>query len=234
MLTSEAQVQTDRSSRYLVQLCRHVNQLGGHSGHRPGSHNGNATHVPPEVRHVEWSDTEGVVSLSWGQWTMRAAPGALILRVEAADPANLRRIQDLVAARLQKIGRRDNLTVTWQPTQGHEGQPGDVTDAGNAAPPEAMARRKRRSTIGLAVLAGLAIALHLGLGGAALAGSRWTSLTTNIVLALVAVKVIAVAVVALRRRGGHRTRTGARFNTRSPHTRLHRLRQPAASADESH
>jgi len=37
-----------------------------------------------------------------------------MLRVEAADEDNLRRLQDLIASRLERFGRRDRLTVTWQ------------------------------------------------------------------------------------------------------------------------
>ncbi len=64
MLTAEARVETERASRYLAQLCRHASQLGQHLRHTHDS--GDA---PPEVRHVEWSDTYGIVSLGWGEWT---------------------------------------------------------------------------------------------------------------------------------------------------------------------
>jgi hypothetical protein len=113
MLSAEAHVKTDRPNRYLAQLCRHANQMGQHRSHRPRTHTGDDAHVPPEVQHVEWTDTDGIVRLNWGQWTVAATPGALTLRAEAADPENLGRIQDLLGARLAKIGRRDNLTVTW-------------------------------------------------------------------------------------------------------------------------
>ena len=63
---------------------------------------------------MECSGTEGTVSLDCGQWTMRAFPGRLAVRAEAADQENLRRIQDLLTARLQKFGRREHLTVKWQ------------------------------------------------------------------------------------------------------------------------
>ena len=42
------------------------------------------------------------------------ASGALMLRVEAADEDHLRRLEDLIASRLERSGRRDRLTVTWQ------------------------------------------------------------------------------------------------------------------------
>ena len=115
MPTTEADIKTEHAASYLARLCGHVGKMGtaGHRlGHRRPSHaSGDA---PPEVRRVECSATEGTVSLDWGQWTMRAFPGRLAVRAEAADQENLLRIQDLLTARLQKFGRREHLTVTWQ------------------------------------------------------------------------------------------------------------------------
>jgi hypothetical protein len=115
MLTAEADIQTEHAARYLARLCGHAGKMGtaGHRrGHRRPSHAPSDT--PPEVRRVECSETEGTVSLNWGQWTMRALPGLLAVRAEAADEENLQRIQDLLTARLQKFGRREHLTVNWQ------------------------------------------------------------------------------------------------------------------------
>ena len=115
MLTAEADIQTEHAARYLERVCGHAGKMGaaGHRlGHRPLSHaRGDG---PPEVRHVECSGTEGTVSLNWGQWTMRALPGLLAVRAEAADEQCLRRIQDLLTVRLQKFGRREHLTVNWR------------------------------------------------------------------------------------------------------------------------
>jgi hypothetical protein len=114
MLTAEADIRTEHAARYLARLCGHAGKMGsvGRLGHRRPSH----THgdVAPEVRRVECSGTEGTVVLDWGQWTMRALPGRLAVRAEAADEASLRRIQDLLAARLQRFGKREHLTVKWQ------------------------------------------------------------------------------------------------------------------------
>jgi len=80
MPTAEAQIHTPRASRYLAQLCRHASQMGRPMRHRLRTHDrGDA---PPEVQHVEWSDTYGIVSLTWGQWTMQATPDTLTLRAE--------------------------------------------------------------------------------------------------------------------------------------------------------
>ena len=48
---------------------------------------------------------------------MQAGPGLLTLHGEAPDPGSLGRIQDLVAGRRERFGRREQLTVTWQPVQ---------------------------------------------------------------------------------------------------------------------
>ena len=115
MLTAEADIRTEHAARYLARLCGHAGKMGtaGHRmSHRRPSHAPGDTR--PEVRHVECSETEGTVSLDWGQWTMRAFPSRLAVRAEAADQDNLRRIQDLLTARLQKFGRREHLTVNWQ------------------------------------------------------------------------------------------------------------------------
>ncbi|HEX3815124.1 MAG TPA: DUF2218 domain-containing protein [Mycobacteriales bacterium] len=120
MLTSQAQVTTDRPGRYLVQLARHANEMSRFRGHRPRNH-GDDNLPPPQVRQVEWSDTDGVVSLSWGRWVMHATQGTLILRAEADDADSLQRIQDLVAARLGTIARRDDLAVVWEAIPGIPG-----------------------------------------------------------------------------------------------------------------
>ena len=112
MLTAEARVQTEHPARYLIQLCQHVSKMGGYPRHRPRSHDGDGG--PPEIRHAEWSETDGIVTLNLGQWTMHATPGELRLRAEADSEENLQRIEDLVTGRLEKIGRRDHLTVNWR------------------------------------------------------------------------------------------------------------------------
>jgi hypothetical protein len=118
MLTAQAQVQTPKPGRYLAQFCRHASQMDGGPGHGLGGHSGHSGQgTRPEMRHVEWSDTDGSLILNWGQCTLRAAPGVLTVRAEAADEENLARIQDLVSARLQRFGRRDHLTVAWNRTQ---------------------------------------------------------------------------------------------------------------------
>jgi hypothetical protein len=90
----------------------------------------------PELQaHVEWSDDRGVISFSWGRCTLRADPGVLTLRAEAPDEERLHQLEQRVADRLEQVGRRDRLTVTWTPLRsaGEQlpGQPAGATE-GNA------------------------------------------------------------------------------------------------------
>jgi len=109
MLIAQARVATERSSRYLVQLCRHLNLV--------------AQKHPQMQAHVEWSDDRGTISFSWGRCTLRADPGVLTLRAEAPDEESLQQLEQRVADRLEQVGRRDRLTVTWTPPHVAADQP---------------------------------------------------------------------------------------------------------------
>jgi hypothetical protein len=113
MPAAEARVATENASRYLTRLCQHAGKMGSHLGHRPRSHAGGG--APPEIRHAESSDTSGTLILNWGQCTMLVADGLLTLRAEAGDTDSLTKIEELIAGRLEKFGRREHLVVTWQP-----------------------------------------------------------------------------------------------------------------------
>jgi hypothetical protein len=69
MLVAEGRVETERASRYLVQLCRHVHLAAQHN------HGMQA--------QVDWSVDRGMISFGWGRCTLRADPAALALRAEA-------------------------------------------------------------------------------------------------------------------------------------------------------
>jgi len=123
MLSAEALIETEHPARYLAQLGKHASKMS-RLRHQPRSHNDGGG--PPEIRHAEWSETDGIVTLNWGRWTMQATHGRLTLRAEAADESNLQRIQDLLTARLEKFGRREHLTVDWQ----RPGTPAESQGAG--------------------------------------------------------------------------------------------------------
>ena len=113
------------------------------------------------------------------------------------------------------------MAVEWPPPSvsetgadaGFGNADGDAITA--SVPP---ARRNRRTTVLLAVLAVLVAGVHLGLGGAVLADSRWTDLSLDIILAMVAGKIL-LAVLGRRmlRRRHHRPPAWANL----PHHRLH-------------
>jgi hypothetical protein len=116
MPSAEAHIDTDRASRYLVQLCKHADAMGrGRHGSRmhPG---GSPTH--PEVQ-AEWTDATGRLTFTpWGECTLTADADALRLRIDARDATGLRNIRDVLTKDVQRIGRRDNLILTWLPVAG--------------------------------------------------------------------------------------------------------------------
>jgi len=90
MLTAEADIRTEHAATYLARLCGHAGKMAT-AGRRPG-------HRQPGLGPVDHA----------------GLPGRLAVRAEAADQESLRRIQDLLTARLQKFGQREHLTVHWQ------------------------------------------------------------------------------------------------------------------------
>ena len=115
MFSAEARIQTDRASRYLIQLCRHTAHI---SGRRHGA--GAAMATP---RRAECSDTDGLIEFAGGRCTLRATGEELILLAEADDQQRLRLMQDAIAARVRQIGRRDQLSLTWRPGSAAPGRP---------------------------------------------------------------------------------------------------------------
>ncbi|MBS2961998.1 DUF2218 domain-containing protein [Actinocrinis puniceicyclus] len=121
MPVSEARVRTPRASRYLTQLCDHGSKMHLTALHRrrhrahSGGEGEDEGGGPPKVLRAESSDTEGVIDFGWGRCVLRAADDELVLTAEAQDETALRRIEDGLRARLERIGRRDGLTAVWTP-----------------------------------------------------------------------------------------------------------------------
>lgn len=118
MPAANARIETGRASRYLTQLCQHVQSIYSDRGplsHAPRtSPAGHAQGRPAEPPRVTWTDTQGTVTSGDATITLQAGPSALLLRAEAASEDNLQQAQKLVTELLARIGRRDNLSVTWQ------------------------------------------------------------------------------------------------------------------------
>lgn len=142
---------------------------------------------------VASSDTQGSINLGVGTCTLIATDDTLTLRVEAADEAKLRRMQDMLAKRVETIGRRDGLKVAWQRTDTPE-------------PVPAVAGTRHRSRLGTVALVGaavVAVAAHIAAGGVLLS-APWVGWVADAVLALVIVKLAVVAVIGLRHHRGRR------------------------------
>lgn len=218
MPTAEAHLATDRASRYLVQLCRHLGQMIRMS-HRPLGGHGKGR-MMPAVQHVDYTGTHGTVRFAHGQWTLDATADTLTLRVDADDEEALRRLQDGIAARIEKIGRRDGLQAHWQRV-GTETLPQAERDAEGGAPGAGGSRGPRGTTLGLMAGGALIVAVHLGIGGAALTSAKWTGWAANAVLVLILVKLLLV--------GGHLFlgRAALRRGIVSRHRRKHRERAGA-------
>ena len=114
MISAEAHIETEHPGRYLVQLCRHAQQVH-RLPHRPRTHNSGDS-SPPEVGHIECSDTHGTLTFTpGGRCTMTATAHLLRLCIEAADEPDLRRLQNIITRNIERFGRREQLTVTWRP-----------------------------------------------------------------------------------------------------------------------
>jgi hypothetical protein len=114
MPTAQAGIDTDRADRYLAQLCNHLGNMRGGSitGHlHPGSR-----HQQPAVQRVERTGRRGELVFDWGTCTLMALDDALIVTAQAADPDALERAQAMIGHRIETIGHREDLTVTWRRT----------------------------------------------------------------------------------------------------------------------
>jgi hypothetical protein len=201
MPTAEARIATDRASRYLAQLCRHTDMMG-RMRHRPATAH---ARLMPEVRHAEWSETQGTVRFAGGRWTLDASPDALRLRVEADDEETLQRLRNSITARLEKIGRRDGLAVTWQRSPAPPAPPGgEAPGAPQAAEGGKSNLRGAAGATGLLSVGALVVALHMGVAGAALAASAWIGWAAAGVLVVVALTVVLLAVHIVLGRAGIR------------------------------
>ncbi len=91
MATSHGRADTQNARRYLTQLCKHWS-------HR---------------FEVRFDDTSGEVPLPSGPCRLKAEPDRLEIELETADPAQLDRMEQVVAEHLQRFAFREPFEVVW-------------------------------------------------------------------------------------------------------------------------
>ncbi len=91
MHVAEAQVRSDRASRYLVQLCKHF------------AHKTTA----------DYDEVRGRVDFHPGLCVMHATENWLTLRCEALSAPDLHRVKDIVADHLVRFAWQEELAVVW-------------------------------------------------------------------------------------------------------------------------
>jgi hypothetical protein len=197
MPSAEARIPTDRAARYLEQLCSHLGAMG-HMRHLPAGGHGGAG--MPRVENIKENGNRAVIRFNDGSWALEAQEDALVLRVDAEEAAALERLKEAIAARITKIGRRDGLAVTWSSPADPDERHGLAAGARVRFPRQGGGQRWWRR-IGWFALAGLALAIHLGLIGSLLGGGRWKDAAADAIIALIAVKLILLALHARLGRG---------------------------------
>lgn len=91
MHVAEAQVRSERASRYLVQLCKHF------------------AHKTP----ADYDEARGQVDFQPGVCVMHAAGDWLTLRCEASSESDLHRVKDIVADHLVRFAWQEEIAVIW-------------------------------------------------------------------------------------------------------------------------
>lgn len=110
MPRAEARIATAQPSRYLARLCQHATKVD----HKLRVRHGRAGQQAPEVQGVEWNDHDAVLTLDRGTCTLHADGAILTVAVEAISESDLAAVQEIIVADLERFGRRDGLTVTWE------------------------------------------------------------------------------------------------------------------------
>jgi len=91
-IKSRADVTTDKPVAYMRQLCKHF-------GHKVDA---------------SFGDDSGHIQFEFGRCDLQANGGTLTLDVSAADAESHERMERVIGSHLERFGRRDNLSVTWQ------------------------------------------------------------------------------------------------------------------------
>jgi hypothetical protein len=91
-IKSRADVPTDKPVAYMRQLCKHF-------GHK---------------LDASFGDDSGYIQFDFGRCELHANDRTLVLNVSAADAESHERMERVIGSHLERFGRRDELTVSWQ------------------------------------------------------------------------------------------------------------------------
>ena len=91
MIKEEARVQTEKASKYLVQMCKHF-----------------AHKVP-----VEFDEHSGTVDFKPGRCIMRAENDLLVMSCEAAAEQEMARIKFILDKHLLRYAWREEIEIRW-------------------------------------------------------------------------------------------------------------------------
>ena len=90
-MLSKATIKTEKAGRYLQQLCKHF-------GHKVD---------------VEFDDHTGWVKLPMGRADLAADDTTLTMSVNADDPDDLAKAQDVMQSHLERFAFREDLEIRW-------------------------------------------------------------------------------------------------------------------------
>ncbi len=90
-IRSSAEVATDKPVPYMRQLCKHF-------GHKVDA---------------SFDDDSGYIQFEFGRCELHTSDGTLRLEVSAADAESHERMERVIGSHLERFGRRDELSVSW-------------------------------------------------------------------------------------------------------------------------
>ncbi len=90
-IKSRADVATDKPVAYMRQLCKHF-------GHKVDA---------------SFGDDSGYIQFEFGRCELHTSDRTLSLEVSATDAESHERMERVIGSHLERFGRRDELSVTW-------------------------------------------------------------------------------------------------------------------------
>jgi uncharacterized protein len=91
-IKSRAEVATAKPVAYMRQLCKHF-------GHKVDA---------------SFGEDDGYIQFDFGRCELHASDGTLVLEVSAPDEESHERMERVVGSHLERFGRRDELSVSWE------------------------------------------------------------------------------------------------------------------------